>query len=224
MTQTFECAVCGEHSGHQTCARCFSRLKGMLESLPEQYVLLCMSHQPLKTGSDGRSPRALHAPLPGRLDVLNLLGPAARQGVMNEDQSGPVPFLEVLAGWAEAVSEERRLTPVRRNVTALVDRLTRHLIWITEQTFAGDFFTEIEELLRVTRRITLTEHRVELLRGVACPSCGMFAMVRHLPGDWAAECRFCPSVRLDQRDYADLVQVQARDADDTVKAGQPDGR
>lgn len=166
----------------------------------------------------------MHAALPGRLDTLNLLGPGSRHGVMDEDQTGPVPFLHVLASWTEAVTDERRLTPFRRNVTAMVDRLTRHLTWICDQTFAGDFFAEIEELLKVTRRITLTEGRMELLRGITCPSCGMFSMVRHTPADWAAECRFCPSVRLDARDYADLVQVQARDVDDTVKARAPEGR
>lgn len=224
MTQTFECLVCRGHSEHPTCPRCYSRLRRMLDELPEQYVLLCMSHEPLRTGGDGRSGRAVHAPLPGRLDTLSLLGPASRHGVMDEDQTGPVPFLDVLASWTEAVTEERRLTHCRRNVTAMVDRLTRHLPWICSQSFAGDFFAEIQELLKVTRRITLTEGRMELLRGVACPSCGMFSMVRHMPGDWAAECRFCPAIRLDERDYADLVQVQARDADDTVKAEPPDGR
>jgi hypothetical protein len=222
MTETVQC-FCGEHGERRTCPRCFSRLRGMLAELPEQYVLLTLSRQPVKAGSDGRSSRRLHAPLPGREDVLNLLGPASRQGVMDEDQSGPVPFLSVLASWTEAVNDERRLTPCRRNVTAMIDLLTRHLTWITEQEFAGSFFEEIEALLRVTRRITLTESRMELLRGVACPSCGMFSMVRYLPGDWRAECRFCPAVRLNEADYVDLVQIAARDARDTVNAGRPDG-
>jgi hypothetical protein len=220
MTQTYECLVCREHAERPTCPRCFSRLRRMLGELPEQYVLLCMSHQPLKTGGDGRSGRAVHAPLPGRLDTLNLLGPASRHGVMDEDQTGPVPFLEVLASWTEAVTEERRLTPCRRNVTAMVDRLTRHLTWICDQSFVGDFFAEIEELLKVAQRITLTQPVMELLRRVPCPQCDQFTMVRYHPSDWAAECRFCSVVRLDQADYDALVrrQVTQQTADDAVRS------
>jgi hypothetical protein len=197
----------------------------MISELPEEFVRLSMEYQPSRSGGDGRSGNPVHPSLPLREDVLSLLGPSSRQAVTDaRDQVGPVPLLEVLASWAAVVTEERHLTPVRRNVVSLVDHLTRHLEWIAEQSWVADFYREVEDLLRITRRITMTEHHVELLRGVACPSCGMFSMVRNTPGDWAAECRFCPSVRLDDRDYADLVQVQARDADDTVKAEPPDGR
>jgi hypothetical protein len=197
----------------------------MLAELPEQYGLLLISGQPLKTGGDGRGGRAVHAPLPGRLDVLNLLGPASRQDPSDgQDQVGSTPFLAVLAGWCEVVEEERRLTPCRRNATTMTNRLLTDLTWIAEQSFAGDFFGEIEELLKAAQRITMTAPVMELLRGVVCPSCERFTMVRHHPSPWAAECRLCPSVKLDQADFDALVRGQARDADDTANAGPPDGR
>lgn len=224
MTETFEC-ICGERSERRICAACFGRLRSMIAELPEEYVLLTLSRQPVMAGGDGRSSKRLHPPTPGREDTLNLLGPWARQSVTDgKDQVGQTPFLGVLEGWCEVVTKERHLTRFRRNVTAMVDRLLKHLTWLTDQEFAGLFFEEIEGLLRATQRITLTRSRMELLRGVACPSCGMFAMVRYLPDDYAARCRFCSSVRLDQRDLDLLVkaQVMEQTRDDGVNPGCSD--
>ncbi|ROP53296.1 hypothetical protein [Streptomyces sp. PanSC9] len=211
----YECFVCGAPQEAKTCDRCRSRIRGALSALPEQYVYLSMSRQRLQGGGgDGRSSTRLRAPLPGNEAVLNLLGPAARQGVIDaQDQVGPVPFMEVLWGWSQALSEERALDPVTKNVTAMTTRLTAHLPWICEQPWVADFAEEIHDLVRACQKITMTEPRRELLRGVTCPSCELTALVRYFPGDWAAECRNCPSVRFDRHDYEALVQGQARTLD-----------
>lgn len=207
MNQTFECETCRE--GVRSCPRCYSRIRNMLSQFPEQHTLLTLSRQPVKTGGDGRSSKALHAPLPGRVDTLNMLGPAARQNVTDgRDQVGPVPFLAVLESWVEVVEDERRLTRCRRHVTPMTERLLTHLRWVVEQPWAGDFEEEIRELLTTVQRITMTLPVRELLRGVRCPSCDMTTLFRHHPGDWAAECSYCPSVRLDQRDFDLLVKAQ----------------
>ncbi|MER6236519.1 hypothetical protein ABT185_10695 [Streptomyces clavifer] len=212
MTDIYECS-CGEHSETRTCRKCYSRIRGALLALPEQYVYLSMSRQRAQGGgSDGRSATRLHAPLPGNEAVLNLLGPASPDAVTDsQDQTGSVPFLAVLETWCHAVIHERALTPVMRDVTSMVTLLTRHLPWICEQPWSADFQEEIQDLVRTSQKLTLTEPRKELLRGVTCPSCEGLTLVRHSPGDWAAECALCPSVRLDQRDYELLVQSQARD-------------
>ncbi|MGW2060438.1 hypothetical protein ACWCO9_07075 [Streptomyces sp. NPDC001937] len=88
-------------------------------------------------------------------------------------------------------------------------RLTAHLPWIVEQPWVGDFAEEIGDLVRTCQRITLTEPRRELLRGVTCPSCEGLTLVRYFPGDWAAECTQCASVRLGAQDYETLVRYQA---------------
>jgi len=207
--ETFECLVCGEHGDRRTCPRCFSRLRGMLAALPEEFVRLSLEYQPSRSGGDGRSGKPVHPGLPCREDVLSLLGPSSRQAVTDaRDQVGPVPLLKVLASWAEVVTEERHLTGVRRNVTTLVDRLTRHLNWIAEQPWVGDFYREVEDLLRVVTRITGTQPQMELIRGVTCPTCQQFTLVRYYPSDWRAQCRFCEAVRLDQADYDALVRGQ----------------
>ncbi|MFE7762961.1 hypothetical protein [Streptomyces sp. NPDC057438] len=216
----YECFVCGDPQESKTCDRCRNGIRGDLLQLPELYVHLTMSRQRVQGGGgDGRSSTRLHAPLPGRDDVLNLLGPASRQPVTDaRDQVGAVPFLALLESWSQAVSEERALDHVKRNVTAMTARLTAHLGWICEQPWVSDFQEEIRELVRAVQRITMTQPRRELLRGVTCPSCGSLTLVRHFPGDWAAECALCPAVKLDQRDYEDLVKAQARDAHDGVKS------
>ncbi len=214
----FECFVCGDPQEAKTCDRCRAGIRGDLLQLPELFVHLTMSRQRVQGGaSGGRSATRLHAPLPGRDDVLNLLGPASRQAVTDaEDQTGSAPFLEVLMGWSEVVTEGRGLTHVRRHVSTLTARLTAHLPWICEQPWVRDFQEEIRDLVRTTQRITMAVPRKELLRGVTCPSCGGLTLVRHFPGDWAAECALCPSVRMDERDYRLLVEAQARDAHDRV--------
>ncbi|MCX5234419.1 hypothetical protein OG824_04120 [Streptomyces prunicolor] len=220
MTEWFECYVCSDQSETRTCDRCRSRIRGLLAQLPEQFVFLSMSRQRVRGGgSDGRSSTRLHAPTPGDERVLNLLGPASRQAVTDaEDQTGAVPFLEVLTSWAEVVTEGLRLPPVRRHVTTLTARLTGHLAWVCEQEWVADFESEIRELVRTTQQITLTEPRRELLRGLTCPSCEGLTLVRYFPSDWAAECVLCPAVRLDQLDYDALVQVQAQHAHHSVKS------
>jgi hypothetical protein len=214
----YECYVCGAPQEAKTCDRCRSRIRGALARLPEQYVYLCMSRQRVQGGGgDGRSPKKLHAPLPGRADVLNLLGPASPDAVTSVlDQVGPVPFLETLWSWSQAITYERGLTPVRKHVTTMTARLTAHLPWICEQDWVADFAEEIRDLVRTAQRITMTEPVRELLKGVICPSCEMTALVRYFPGDWAAECRNCPSVKLDQQDYEALVKAQAQRVHDAV--------
>ncbi|MFE7029469.1 hypothetical protein ACFU9Y_04100 [Streptomyces sp. NPDC057621] len=216
----YECLVCAEQSETRTCFACRNGIRGDLLGLPELYRALEDSRQRVRGGgSGGRSATRLHAPLPGREDVLNLLGPAARQPVTDgRDQTGAVPFLALLESWAEVVTEGLRLPPVRRHVTPLTARLTGHVAWIVEQDWVADFAEEIRELVRTVERMTAMPSKPtrEFLTGVRCPTCDRDPMVRIVPSDWSAECRFCPSVRLDERDYRLLVEAQARDARDAV--------
>jgi hypothetical protein len=226
VTAVHECFVCGEVDYTPTCPRCFSRLSLTLAELPEEHTRLMLEYQPSRTGGDGRSATAVHAPLPCRLDVLSLLGPASRQNPSDaRDQVGPVPFAAVLAGWVGVLDEERNLTPCRRNVTAMTERLAAHLGWICTRPWVRDFFTEIEELLKAVRKITLTETRMELVRGLCCPSCGRFSMVRYVPDNYAARCRFCDSIRLDQSDLDALIrgQVTEQTPPDDINRESPDG-
>ncbi|MET7347443.1 hypothetical protein [Streptomyces mirabilis] len=207
----FECYVCGDPQESKTCDRCQNGIRGLLSALPELYRALEGRRQRAQSGGgDGHSATLLHAPLPGDEQVLNLLGPASRQAVTNaRDQTGETPFLALLESWCQALSEERAVDHVKRNVTAMTARLTAHLPWICAQEWVADFAEEIGGLVYAVQKITMTAPKKQPLRGVTCPSCESLTLVRHFPGDWAAECALCPSVRLDDRDYEDLVRSQA---------------
>ncbi|MFF9210463.1 MULTISPECIES: hypothetical protein [unclassified Streptomyces] len=206
MNETKTCAVCDRASETHTCISCRSRIRGLLAALPEQYVFLAMSRQREQGGGgDGRSSTRLHAPLPGRLDTLNLIGPYARQSVTDaEDQVGDVPVLAVLETWCQVVTEERGLTPAKVHVSSLTNRLLTHLGWIVEQPWVADFELELRELMRAVKGITRTEPRRVPLP-VLCPSCDALTLVREDHSGWAAECVMCV-VKLDERDYQQLVQ------------------
>jgi hypothetical protein len=225
MTEWFECYVCADQSETRTCDRCRSRIRGLLAALPELYRELEGCRQRAQGGGgDGRTSKRLHAPVPGDERVLNLLGPASRQPVTDaRDQVGETPFLALLESWSQAVSEERALNHVKRNVTAMTARLTAHLGWICEQSWVADFTEEIRELVHTVQGIVMTQPRKQLLRGVTCPSCEGLTLVRHYPSDWAAECALCPAMKLDQRDYDGLVRDQAQHAHHTVKSSATDG-
>ncbi|AMW13330.1 hypothetical protein A4E84_29840 [Streptomyces qaidamensis] len=206
MTESTTCVVCDRTAETRTCVSCQARLRGLLAQIPEQYVFLAMSRQREQRGGDGRSSTRLHAPLPGRLDTLNLVGPYARQSVTDaEDQIGEAPVLAVLETWCQVVTEERRLTPVRTHVSTLTNRLLTHLGWICDQVWVVDFELELRELMRAVKAITRTDPRRVPLP-VPCPSCEMLTLVREDHSGWAAECVLCSSVKLDERDYQQLVR------------------
>jgi hypothetical protein len=201
--------VCNRTSETHTCVVCQSRIRGLIAAIPEQWTYLHMSREREQRGGDGRSSTRLHAPVPGREDTLNLLGPYARQNVTNaEDQVGPVPVLAVLEAWAQVVTEERRLAPVRVHVSSLTDRLLTHLGWIVEQPWVADFELELRELMRAVKTVTRTEPR-RLPLPVPCPSCDMLTLVREDWSGWAAECVMCV-VKLDAQDYGALVRQAAQ--------------
>ncbi|MBZ6258909.1 hypothetical protein KVH22_25670 [Streptomyces olivaceus] len=155
MTDSTTCAVCARTSETYTCVACQSRIRGLLAQMPEQWTYLHMSREREQRGGDSRSSTRLHAPLPGREDTLNLMGPHARQSVTDaQDQVGPVPVLAVLESWCQVVTEERGLTPARVHVSSLTDRLLRHLPWIVDQAWVADFELELRELMKAVKAIT----------------------------------------------------------------------
>jgi hypothetical protein len=212
------CAVCDRTAETRTCVSCQARIRGLLAQIPEQYVFLAMSRQREQRSGDGRSSTRLHAPLPGRLDTLNLVGPYARQSVTDaEDQIGEAPVLAVLETWCQVVTEERRLTPVRTHVSTLTNRLLTHLGWICDQVWVVDFELELRELMRAVKGITRTEPRRVPLP-VPCPSCELLTLIREDWSGWAAECLMCGSVKLDEHDYQKLVQDTVNTIAITAKA------
>lgn len=133
------CLDCGREMAEdrQLCQPCTSRLDLRLSELPGLYRAL-ESH--LAPGSSGSSPirrtRAVDAPLPVVLDVLDLRGPGG--------------LLGVLESWIAALWVGELPTPTGRiepRVNSAVATLRRMLPYIsTSFPGAGDFAREIREL------------------------------------------------------------------------------
>ncbi|NEB92431.1 hypothetical protein [Streptomyces bauhiniae] len=118
-------------------------------------------------------------PLPGREDVLNLLGPAPwayrlvdPYGEAHADQHGPIPVIGILHAWVRLVCEERRWNPpqptIEANALWLADE-RRHQ-WIVRQPWVGDYHSELDALIRMVRATTRVSPRRRPVPQ-PCPRC-----------------------------------------------------
>lgn len=205
------CAIptCGrplhpDESHRTACGRCEHRIRAWLRELTYQLPLLQASLQHDRTPTQGsiHGGRA-HSPMPVRLDVLNLLGPAAPGTVRDHpnDQAGPTPLPAVVRSWAQLLADDLgkplpRLHPVR----GYTSYLAAHLPYALTQDWIADFHQELGDLLGRIRAITHTEpqrHRQD----APCPSCQAFRLVEE---DWQPyiECTGC-GLLLTPAEYTD---------------------
>lgn len=183
IPQTWPCAAetCDrtlrdhELDGFQTiCTPCVSGIRTWLHEIPNQIIVLEASRQRETVGAVGGRGTPT-PPLPGRGDVLNLLGPAAWTTVQDEhgDQHGPIPIVGVLGAWVRIICEERRWNgpdAVTPQALALWLAAHRPLDWACRRPWAGEMRDELWALTRTIRGVTrLRPQR----RPVAqpCPRC-----------------------------------------------------
>jgi hypothetical protein len=169
------------------CSRCVHLVNVWLHvELPLQIVVLEGSRQRETTGASSGGRTAYRtAPLPGRDDVLNLLGPAAwsdgvrdAHGQAHADQHGPVPIAGVLIPWVRLVCDERRWNPPTLTPQVLAQWLGRPslLDWASRQPWAGEMRDELHELMCTVRRVTrLRPQRRPVPQ--PCPRCGSLTLV-----------------------------------------------
>ncbi|SDJ65938.1 hypothetical protein SAMN04487820_101112 [Actinopolyspora mzabensis] len=90
-------------------------------------------------------------------------------------------ILTVLASWAGLVTEERRLTPPVREISALACFLAHHVDWLARHSAAGDLVDEIRYLERTARGIAYPDDGRRVRVGY-CPDsdCAgeLFALIR----------------------------------------------
>ncbi|WP_228916832.1 hypothetical protein [Streptomyces sp. DH20] len=170
------------------CSPCVHVLAVWLQAeLPRQIIVLEGSRQRENTGaSSGGRTVYRTAPLPGRDDVLNLLGPAAWSdgirdpyGQAHTDQHGPLPIAGVLVHWVRLVCDERRWNPpARLDPQALADWLAHPpvLDYVSRRPWAGVLRDELAELMRTVRAVTrLRPQRRPVSQ--PCPRCEDLALV-----------------------------------------------
>jgi hypothetical protein len=206
-----ECCICGKETDlPRSCRPCRNRIRGLLLGLPEAVVQVWMARHRVQRGtSSERVSASKEAPIPLRMDVLNLLGPSADAVLSGEDQAGPVPVVGVLSAWSDLVSDQTRQKPVGRTVSGLTQHLLNHVEWACRQEWVTDFAEELEGLTKTLRRVSGIEP-VRIPLPVICPTCDLRTMIREEGSGWAAECRYCPAVKLSAREYGQLITAQAQ--------------
>ncbi|MEU4172128.1 hypothetical protein AB0F46_35255 [Streptomyces sp. NPDC026665] len=177
-----------ELAAHQTlCTPCVDTIRTWLLELPTQIIVLEGSRQRETTGSRTGG-RTVHrtAPLPGRADTLNLLGPAAwcdgvrdPYGDSTDDQHGALPIAGVLIPWVRLITEERRWNPpLVLTPQALAEWLAapRPLAWASRQPWGGDMRDELHQLMRTVRDVTNVRPRRRAITQ-PCPRCDSLTLV-----------------------------------------------
>ncbi|MFI1723897.1 hypothetical protein [Streptomyces sp. NPDC020489] len=164
------------------CTPCVDVIGVWLRELPLQITVLEGSRQRETTGASAGG-RTAHrtAPLPGRADVLNLLGPAAWTDVQDEhgDQHGPLPIAGVLIPWVRLITEERRWNPppsLAPEDLALWLAQPRPLTWAARRPWAGDMRDELHQLMRTVRSTTSLRPRRRAVPQ-PCPRCDSLTLV-----------------------------------------------
>ncbi|MFJ8583658.1 hypothetical protein ACIRD2_03220 [Streptomyces sp. NPDC093595] len=175
------------------CDPCIRGITGWLRELPNQMIVLAASVQRETTGAPTRS-GSRTAPLPGRLDTLNLIGPAAPGTVQDPhgDQHGDLPVAATLGAWVRLVIEERHLNgPDRWSPADLATWLAPHTGWAALQAWAGEYRDELWATIRAVRGITRVQPRT-LPVSRPCPRCDEL-LLTHTDWDQYTRCSGCGS-------------------------------
>ena len=193
MSTCLSCAHLAEGEARTVCGRCEARIRRWLREADAQRPLLAASLHlgtaPAagRTGGTGRA----HSPLPVRGDVLNLLAAGAPGTVPDPhgDQSGPMPLDAMLSGWAHAVAKDRGARPHRRTGVTWSAWLLAAMPYVVTASWAGTFYTELDDMISLVRAITATEPR-RRHHTAPCPTCHTFALGR-LDWDAYVDCEAC---------------------------------
>jgi hypothetical protein len=135
------------------------------------------------------------APVPIRVDVVDLLGPADERTVHDPlgDQVGHLSAATILDGWCRLFAEERRESTPTPHVTTQSAWLLDRLDELFKHPAVDEAAKEIGDLWHVLRRAAgLTMPRPELVEGVPCRSieCDLKTLYR-VPGSEFVECSSC---------------------------------
>ncbi|MEU6365732.1 hypothetical protein ABZ876_08245 [Streptomyces sp. NPDC046931] len=192
------------------CSPCLNTMRAQLTAIPAALIVLRDgSMQRERTGEPGRT-GTREAPLPCRIDTLNLIGPAASGTVHDPhgDQTGQRPLVGVLGDWVRLICEERRLNgPDAWTPTALAGWLRGQVAWVSTQPFAGEFASELRSLMWAIRGIARVEVRTRAVSR-PCPGCGYLSLAR-TDHDAYTRCSTCGNAYTDAELNADAVARSA---------------
>ncbi|MFJ9318273.1 hypothetical protein [Streptomyces globisporus] len=172
-------------TGSTLCVHCTTTLTGQLTALPRMYEALAGHLAPGSASGQGRAGKGGPAPLPLRVDILDLRSE-----------------FETVCAWLSAVHDARCLPGPRLagdSLTRLhtaVAGLLAHMPWIVLWPGAADLATEIGELHRNATTVVDPDPRPRGRRIGHCPAqfedgviCG--SVLRLMPGEQVVRCLFC---------------------------------
>ncbi|MFE1539460.1 hypothetical protein ACFW61_03235 [Streptomyces microflavus] len=200
------------------CEACEYRLHTWLRELPRHLPLLQDMLRPdtgpAQRGGTGRA----HAPLPVRVDVLDLLGPG--QPVLladpHGDQTGGVPMTPLLMGWARYLAAEIPTVRVDAHGTIHIERcdgpwlrggadiprlcrwLDAYLPYASTRPWWDDLYDQVEQLLDRVRGMTHTKPLTRS-KDAPCPQCSGWSLVER-EDELHISCTRCPA-RLTPEQY-----------------------
>lgn len=195
------CCVCpqlrpGEPRHYErphVCDGCRARLAALLTEVGDNTALLPRELTP-GASSEQRVSGSREAPLPFRVDALDLLMPA-HTGTVHDthgDQIGYLSVATILNLWARDWCDvrgrgERHPPPV---VVELVAWLGNRTEWACDHHGAVDeYAAELSTLARVLRHIVEpTDPRPQLCHGVPCRRCDLLSLYRSTDGTGDVEC------------------------------------
>lgn len=201
------------------CEACQYRLHTWLREIPRHLPLLedmlRPDTGPAQRGGTGRA----HAPLPIRLDVLDLIGPG--QPVLladpHGDQTGGVPMTPLLYGWARYLASDFPAVRTDAHGTVHIERcdgarirgradvpglcrwLDAYLPYAATRPWWDDLYEQVEQLLARVRRITHVRP-VTRAKDAPCPKCSGWSLVER-EDEFHISCTLCPA-RLTPDEYA----------------------
>lgn len=173
-------------TGSTLCVHCTTRLTAQLQQLPPMYEALAGHLAPGSSSGQGRSGKGHPAPLPLRVDILDLRAE-----------------FDTVSGWLSAVHADRQLRGPRLTGDTLtrlhtaVAGLLAHMPWIVSGwPAAGDLAHEISDLHRSATTVVDPDPRPRGRRIGHCPAahtdgslCG--AVLTLQPGETVVSCTWC---------------------------------
>lgn len=174
------------------CSPCLGQMRTWLQQIPAAMVVLRDgSMQRERTGEASRGGTKT-PPLPGRLDTLNLVGPASAVDVHGEDQDQTRPIIGVLGDWTRVICEERRLNgPAHWTETQLAAWLVPQLGWASTQLWVDGMHTDLHAMTWAIRGIARIDIRTRPVSR-PCPRCDSLTLTE-TDGDQYTRCGNCLS-------------------------------
>ncbi|MGW5426847.1 hypothetical protein ACWET9_06420 [Streptomyces sp. NPDC004059] len=188
------------------CSPCLATMRAQLTAIPAAMIVLRQgSMQRERTGEAGRS-GTREAPLPCRIDTLNLIGPAASGTVRDPygDQVGAQPIAGVLGSWVRLVCEEKRINgPARHRPEDLTGWLIPQLGFAATMPWVSELALELRDLMWAIRGIARVDVRTRAISR-PCPACDLLTLART---DWDQyiRCSNCGNAYTDSELNADAV-------------------